>query len=172
MTSQLGLETIVIHIFTNISRSKDNQAMEFGQLTEYNMRNIFLVKSYTKCGRETNSRSFSKNQNWAYLWINILKFYIFCFNCLPSWDLSKVIETKLQIICFYLIKALLRNKKRSETSLPASFSAWFLKKNISVVTFYYLTKFQCLVVFTSWDIGQYVPCNCLLTRLWRQKFWN
>ena len=57
-------------------------------------------------------------------------------------------------------------------SLPASFSAWSLKTNISAVIFYYLTKFQCLFAFTSRDIGQYVYCNCLLTRLWSQKFWN
>ena len=30
----------------NISRSKGNQAMKFGQLIEYNMINIFLEKSY------------------------------------------------------------------------------------------------------------------------------
>ena len=27
-----------------------------------------------------------------------------------------------------------------------------------------MTKFHCLVAFTSWDIRQYVYCNCLLTR--------
>ena len=26
--------------------------------------------------------------------------------------------------------------------------------------------------FASWDIRQYVYCNCLLTRLWHHKFWN
>ena len=35
--------------------------MEFGQLTEYNMRNIFLEKPYTICGGETSPTSFSKN---------------------------------------------------------------------------------------------------------------
>ena len=34
--------------------------MKFRQLIEYNMRNLFLEKSYTKCGRETISRPFSK----------------------------------------------------------------------------------------------------------------
>ena len=34
--------------------------MKFGQLIEYNMRNIFLEKPYTKCGTETIPRSFSK----------------------------------------------------------------------------------------------------------------
>ena len=34
--------------------------MKFGQLIEYNIRNIFVEKSYTKCGREYNPRPFSK----------------------------------------------------------------------------------------------------------------
>ena len=42
MTLKLGYQTIVIHILPNISRSKGNQTMKFGQLTECNMRNVFL----------------------------------------------------------------------------------------------------------------------------------
>ena len=34
MTSQLGYQTIAIHILTNISRGKDNQTMKFYQLTK------------------------------------------------------------------------------------------------------------------------------------------
>ena len=34
--------------------------MKFGQLIECNMRNIFLEKSYTKCGGETSPRPFSE----------------------------------------------------------------------------------------------------------------
>ena len=34
--------------------------MEFGQLMEYNMRNIFLQQSCSKCGGETIPRPFSK----------------------------------------------------------------------------------------------------------------
>ena len=34
--------------------------MKFGQLIEYNMTNIFLEKSYTKCGGENTARPFSK----------------------------------------------------------------------------------------------------------------
>ena len=48
MTSQPELETIAIHILPNISQSKDNQTMKFGQLMEYNKKNIFLQKL---CGR-------------------------------------------------------------------------------------------------------------------------
>ena len=50
---------MVIHILPNISRTKDNQTMKFGQLTEYNLRNIFLEKSFTKCGGKTSHRPFS-----------------------------------------------------------------------------------------------------------------
>ena len=61
MTSQpLFVKTIVIHIFPNMSRSKDNQAMKFGQLIECSMRNIFLEKSYAKCGGETSPRASSE----------------------------------------------------------------------------------------------------------------
>ena len=60
MTSQSSKQTIAIHILLNISRSKDNQAMKFGQLIKYKMRNISDEKPYTKCGRETIPRSFSK----------------------------------------------------------------------------------------------------------------
>ena len=52
-------EWITKYTLPNISRSKGNQTVKFGQLIEYNM-NIFLEKSYTKCGRETSPRSFYK----------------------------------------------------------------------------------------------------------------
>ena len=60
MTSQHGWQIIAIHILPNISRRKDNQTMKFGQLIEYNMKKIFVGKSYTKCAWETIPRSLSK----------------------------------------------------------------------------------------------------------------
>ena len=63
MTSQPGKETI--HILTNILRSKSNQSMKFDQLIEYNMRNIFLEKSYTKGGGKTIPRPFSKKLKFS-----------------------------------------------------------------------------------------------------------
>ena len=99
ITSQPRKQRIPIHILPNISRSKDNQTMKFGQLIEYNIRKTFLEKTYTKCGGETITRYFSKK---SILSIS-LKFYAVCFYCLPSSGLSQYIETKLQITCFYLI---------------------------------------------------------------------
>ena len=44
MASQPGLQTIAMHILRNLSQSKDNQTMKFGQLIKYNKINIFLQK--------------------------------------------------------------------------------------------------------------------------------
>ena len=44
MTSQPGSQAITIHILSNISQNKGDQKMKFGQLIEYNMKNIFLEK--------------------------------------------------------------------------------------------------------------------------------
>ena len=44
MTSQPGLQTIAIQRLPNISQSKGNQTMKYGQLIEDNKRNTFLQK--------------------------------------------------------------------------------------------------------------------------------
>ena len=56
MTSQPGLQTIAMLVLPNISQSKGNQTMKFGQLIEYNKTNIFLQKSCRKWDKETGSR--------------------------------------------------------------------------------------------------------------------
>ena len=52
MTSQPGYQAVTIHILFNISRSKGNQTMKFGQLIEYSMHdkhiNNFLANLFTK----------------------------------------------------------------------------------------------------------------------------
>ena len=53
-------KTIATDLFPNMSRSKGNQAVKFDQLIEYNIRNIFVEKLYTKYGGETISCSLSK----------------------------------------------------------------------------------------------------------------
>ena len=60
MTSQPGKKAIAVHILPNISRSKGNQRTKFGQLIEYNMKNIFLEILCTKRGGESIPRLFSK----------------------------------------------------------------------------------------------------------------
>ena len=60
ITSHIGQHIITILKLFNISRSKGNQTMKFGQLIEYKMRKNFLEKSYTKCGGEASPKPFYK----------------------------------------------------------------------------------------------------------------
>ena len=78
MTSQPA-----IHIFINISRKKGNQVITFGQLMKYNIRNIFLETLWTKCGRETIPRPFSKRSKLSisldqYSKVLYIYFFIVC----------------------------------------------------------------------------------------------
>ena len=76
---------------------------------------------------------FLKNFNWAYSWINSLKFYTVFFYCMTSWGLSKFVQ-----LAFTFCKSFLKNKNSSRTSLPSSFSAWLLK---TLLIFYYWPNF-------------------------------
>ena len=40
MTSQTGQQIITTHVFSNIARSKGSKTMKFGQLIEYDVRDI------------------------------------------------------------------------------------------------------------------------------------
>ena len=136
MTLQSGRKAVAICILPNISRSKHIQTIKCGQLTEYNLINIFYKKSYTNCAGETIPRFFSKKSNWAYFSINSLKIYMVCFYCMPSWSIIKHFEISCKPLPFTSCKTFLRTKERTENSCPVSFSAWFLKKNVSFVVFY------------------------------------
>ena len=62
IASQPGQQTITIRILPNISRSKGNQTMIFGQI------NIFLQKSCRRWARESSSRppfAFQKGFIWG-----------------------------------------------------------------------------------------------------------
>ena len=61
MGKQRGKQTIGTQALHNISGSKGNQTMKFGQLLEYKMRNIF-VEIYTKCGGETSQTLFLRTK--------------------------------------------------------------------------------------------------------------
>ena len=102
--------------------------MKFCQLIECNMRDIFSKNHIQNVMEKLVPDPFLKHLNWACLWINSLRFYTICFYCLPSWGLLKHTEAKLQTTFFYLTLSFLKNKNRSGTSLPVSFSAWFWRK--------------------------------------------
>ena len=59
MTLPPGYQAIVMQVLPNILTRKSNQKMKLSQLIGYNIRNIFLEKPYTKCGRETKKSKLS-----------------------------------------------------------------------------------------------------------------
>ena len=78
-----------MHLLINISRSKGNQAMKFGQLIEYNLINIFLEESYTKCGGETIPRSFFKKSKLS---ISLDQYYKTLYILFSLFDKLRAIE--------------------------------------------------------------------------------
>ena len=71
---------------------------------------------------------------WTIIIGNIFgsNFIQFAYIACASQLLPKYIKTKVQIVCFYLLQSWFKKKKRSGTSLPASFFTWFLRKIIKL----------------------------------------
>ena len=98
------------------------------------LHKFFHEKSYAKSGGETIPSPFYK----TYIWICQIE------------DYRITLKLSSRPLPFTSYKAVLKHRKKSGTSLPVSFPACFLKKNISLVIFYYMTKFHWLVAFTSY----------------------
>ena len=58
--------------------------MKFSQLMEYNIRNIFLEKSYTKCGGDTIPSPFPQKSKLSISLDQYSKIYTACFYCMPG----------------------------------------------------------------------------------------
>ena len=101
--------------------------MKFVQLLGYNMRNIFHGKSYTKCGGNQKIEHVSGSIVWSFI--------KFVFIVYEVGGYQNILKLTCRPLVFTSYKAFLKNKKRSGTILLGLFSAWFLKKNISLVTF-------------------------------------
>ena len=76
--------------------------MEFGQLKQYNMRNIF-EKYGTKCIGEASPKSFSKRSKMSIFLDQLHEILYSFFIVYRSQRLPKYIETKVPTDCFYLI---------------------------------------------------------------------
>ena len=75
---------------------------------------------------------------------------------MPSWGLSKYIETKLQITCFYLILSFFKKRKGVwNLSLCLIICIIFREKYFSSYTLL-IAQVSLPGSFTSWDIGLYV----------------
>ena len=108
MTSQTGKQTTAIHILHNISRSKSNQKIKFGQLIEYNTRYIFLKKSYVKYGSETIPSVFFKKPKLSISldqWLNFIQSVFIVCKVEGYWNILKVSCRPLAFFrCLYFVR--------------------------------------------------------------------
>ena len=128
MTSETGSQTIAIYILPNISQSKGNQTLKFGQLIEHYKRNIFLQRS---CGKWVREASSKLNMRWKQLVCSLVLIYF------DSLQLAIQQKNKLCKILDYLSRDTL-NFHFSEKALglvSLTFCGWFFKKNVSHVAF-------------------------------------
>ena len=141
-------------ILPNISRSKGNQTKKVGRLIEYNKKNLFLQKSCRKAVRLVSDHFlfFKKvlyevkaNSKWSPAW-----FQCTLISLNLAYNKNKFYKT-LDYWFRYMLKFNFLGKSLGKTS-PAHFVYDFSRT---------------LSDFNSLHIGQFVLCNCLLTRLWR-----
>ena len=114
-------------MLTNISRSKDNRAMAFGPLIEYNMRNIFFEKWYTECSGETIPWPFSKKSKLS---ISLDQQSKVLYGLFLLYARLRTIKIYWTWATYHLLLPYMKLFFQSEsgTSLTVSFSASFFKK--------------------------------------------
>ena len=99
-------------MLSNVSRVKGNQIMKFDQLREYNKRNIFLEKSYTKRGGGTISRPFFKKSKFR---ISLNKWSKVLYSLFLSYAKLRAIQMYGNQAAYHLllsyIKLFYKNKK-------------------------------------------------------------
>ena len=104
--------------------------MKFGQLVEYNMRNIFLEKSCIKYGGRTSPRPFHKKSDLSISLdqhSDVLNSLFLLYVQVEGY--LNILKLRCITLDFTSYKAFSKNKKRSGISPWTLFSAWFSKKN-------------------------------------------
>ena len=134
---------------TNISRSRCNQRVKFGQLKEHKMRNIFLEKSNSKCCRETIPRLFPKKSKLSISLDQLCKVLNSLFLLYGNlWTIEIYWNEAADHLFLPHIKLFKKIKGGLELVFVPHFLYDFWRKIIYLVILYYLTKFHCLVAFT------------------------
>ena len=80
MTSQARKQIITTQNMSNITRNKSNQAMNFVQLMQYNMRNIFLENYVQNPLKQTKSLD------------QQFKFYTVFYVFIPLFETSEILK--------------------------------------------------------------------------------
>ena len=130
----------------NISRSKINLRKKFSQFIQYSRRKVFLEKSYTKCGTEASPCPFKISNQSISLDKQSEILYSLFFQVEDYQDMWKLRSWTLILIFFFF-------KKKYGTSLLASFSTWFWKKNIShIILTREISSSKCLYFLRYWTL--------------------
>ena len=148
MTSQPGWQTVAINILSSISWNKDNRAMIFSQLIDYNMENIFLEKSCTNVMKKLFPDSFLKNQNWT-------SFTQFVFVVCQVEGYQNILKLSCRLLAFTSHTKLFRKVKRDlELIFLAHFLHDFNEKYIScyIILTDQVSLSGCLSFVRYWTI--------------------
>ena len=104
--------------------------MKFGQLIEYNMKSIFLEKSFTKGAGETIPKFFSKkskltipSDQYFEVSYSLFLLFILLYSLCQVEDFRNILKLSSRPLGFTSYKVFLNQKPSSGTSLPATFSA-------------------------------------------------
>ena len=149
----------------NISWSKGNHRMRFGQLIEYNKGNSFLQKSCIKWGRKTSSRSFLCFKKALYeVKPSDLQLSVGIYRKPSTWHTKKANCVNLKAID-PRISSILIFRKGSKASFSTTFYVWFFKKMscyilvtdlISLSDSLYLSKYWTVCVLQLCDVWPYL----------------
>ena len=138
------------------------------QIREWNsvFVNISLRKSYAKCYGRASPRTFYKISKLS---ISLDHLSEMLYSLLSLYIQLEVCQNKLPTTCFYLILSSFKKQKGLGLVSLHHFLHDLWKKNSYIIS-YKLSKFHFLILFTSWDMGQYVYCGYLLPSLWHLLF--
>ena len=135
-------------------------------------RNIFFLKNHMQNKEKLFPDSFLKNLNWAYIWINNIKFIQFVFVDCQVDDYRSILKLSCWPLVFVSNQAFFLKKKKKRGA-PVLFSAWYLKKKYLpcyILLPDQISLFSCLYYVRYWAI--YVLQFFVNISLWRLKFWN
>ena len=138
------------------------------------MRNIFLEKSYRKCGGETIPRPFSKTSKFR---ISLNQYSKVLYILFLFFAKLRTIETDSNLAADHLllphIKLFQKTKRGLElVSLP-HFLHDFWRKIFLLLYFINWPSFIAWLILLREILGnQHVYYICLLTRLWHHDFLN
>ena len=104
------------------STCKGNQTMKYSQLIEYNTRNIFVEKSYTKCAGETIHRFLFKISKLSISLDQYCKVLNSFFVLYANLRAIKIWSQAADYFLLPNVKLFYKTKKLTGTSFPTSFS--------------------------------------------------